>query len=150
MLNGEPFIRHHIEVLRQLPFKWHWHIVEGVADLKHDTAWSLQFGGRITDEIHQNGLSNDGTTEYLDDIKEQYPENITIYRKPHGVFWDGKLEMVNAPLANIHQECLLWQVDADELWTWSRFVLCILCLCSIRIKQLLIIYAAILSGKTLW
>lgn len=120
VLNGEPFIRHHIEVFRQLPFKWHWHIVEGVADLKHDTAWSLQFGGRITDEIHQNGLSNDGTTEYLNELKEQYSENITIYRKPNGVFWDGKLEMINAPLLNINEECLLWQVDADELWTMEQ------------------------------
>lgn len=41
VLNGEPFIRYHIEVFKQLPFKWHWHIVEGVAALKHDTAWSL-------------------------------------------------------------------------------------------------------------
>jgi len=117
VLNGEPFIRYHIEVFKQLPFKWHWHIVEGVADLKHDTAWSVHLGGRITDEIHCNGRSHDGTTEYLDELARQYPENITVYRKPHGVFWDGKREMVNAPLGNIAEECLLWQVDADELWT---------------------------------
>ncbi|MFZ3138518.1 MAG: putative sugar O-methyltransferase, partial [Thermodesulfovibrionales bacterium] len=117
VLNGEPFIRHHIEVLKNLPFEWHWHIIEGVADLKHDTAWSLQFGARISDELHRNGLSNDGTTEYLDDLKRQYPKNITIYRKKGGAFWDGKLEMVTAPLSKIKEECLLWQVDADELWT---------------------------------
>ncbi len=117
VLNGEPFIRYHIEVFKQLPFNWHWHIVEGVADLKHDTAWSLQLGGRITDKIHHNGRSNDGTTEYLDELAQRYPENITIYRKPEGTFWDGKLEMVNEPLLNIHEECLLWQVDTDELWT---------------------------------
>ncbi len=117
VLNGEPFIHHHVEVFRQLPFNWHWHIIEGIADLKHDTAWCLQFGGRITGTMHQNGLSNDGTTEYLDELKKQYPENVTIYRKPNDAFWDGKLEMVNAPLVNINQECLLWQVDADELWT---------------------------------
>jgi nucleoside-diphosphate-sugar epimerase/glycosyltransferase involved in cell wall biosynthesis/ADP-heptose:LPS heptosyltransferase/GT2 family glycosyltransferase len=117
VLNGEPFIRHHIDVFRQLPFKWHWHIIEGVADLKHDTAWSLQFGARITDEIHRNGLSNDGTTEYLDKLMRQYPDNITLYRKENGKFWDGKLEMVSAPLTNINEECLLWQIDADELWT---------------------------------
>lgn len=117
VLNGGPFIRHHIEVFKQLPFKWHWHIIEGVADLKHDTAWSLKYGAKITDEIHKNGLSNDGTTEYLDNLAKDYPENITVYRKEGGKFWDGKLEMVNAPLANIKEECLLWQVDADELWT---------------------------------
>jgi glycosyltransferase involved in cell wall biosynthesis len=117
VLNGEPFIRYHAEVFKQLPFKWHWHIVEGVADLKHDTAWSLQLGGRITDELHRDGYSKDSTTEYLDEIASQYPKNVTVYRKPKGSFWNGKREMVNEPLFNIHEECLLWQVDADELWT---------------------------------
>ncbi|MCC3529438.1 MAG: class I SAM-dependent methyltransferase [Microcoleus sp. PH2017_22_RUC_O_B] len=117
VLNGEPFINYHIEVFKQLPYQWHWHIVEGVADLKHDTAWSLQNGGRITDEIHSNGRSNDGTAEYLDELAQLYPENVTVYRKPEGIFWEGKREMVNAPLENINEECLLWQVDVDELWT---------------------------------
>jgi len=120
VLNGEPFIRHHIEVFKRLPFKWHWHIIEGVAAFKHDTAWSLKYGGRITNELHDNGLSNDGTAEYLDELKRQFPDNVTIYRKPRGVFWEGKLEMVNAPLANIHEECLLWQIDVDELWTLEQ------------------------------
>lgn len=117
VLNGEPFIRYHIEVFRQLPFKWHWHIVEGVAELKHDTAWSLKRGGQVTDEIHRNGRSKDGTSEYLDELAQTYPDNVTIYRKPIDIFWDGKREMVNAPLPNILEECLLWQVDVDELWT---------------------------------
>lgn len=125
VLNGEPFIRHHIDVFKHLPFTWHWHIVEGVADLKHDTAWSLNFGGKITAELHQEGLSNDGTTAYLDALKNEFPENITIYRKSKGAFWDGKIEMVNAPIPNIREECLLWQVDADELWTLEQ-------LCSAR------------------
>lgn len=120
VLNGEPFVRYHIEVLKQLPFKWHWHIVEGVADLKHDTSWSVKFGGKVTDEIHNQGLSKDGTSEYLDQLKAEYPENITLYRKPEGQFWDGKREMVNAPLANIQEECLLWQIDVDEIWTLDQ------------------------------
>ncbi|MEG4454186.1 FkbM family methyltransferase [Microcoleus sp. N9_A1] len=117
VLNGEPFIRYHIEVLQQLPFKWHWHIVEGVADLKHDTAWPIRLGGKITDELHDRGRSKDGTSEYIDEIARLYPQNITVYRQPKGVFWDGKREMVNAPLENIKEECLLWQMDVDELWT---------------------------------
>ncbi len=117
VLNGKPFIQYHINILNQLPFKWHWHVVEGVADLKNDTAWSVKLGGHITEDIHQNGLSKDGTTEYLNELAELYPDQVTIYRKPEGMFWDGKLEMVNAPLANIDEECLLWQIDADELWT---------------------------------
>ncbi len=117
VLNGEPFIKQHLKQFLKLPFRWHWHIVEGVAELKHDTAWSLQLGGRISGELHSNGLSNDGTTEYLDQLAQDHPDKISVYRKPNGQFWDGKLEMVSAPLANITEECLLWQVDADELWS---------------------------------
>lgn len=120
VLNGIPFIQYHIQVLKQLPFPWHWHIVEGVADFKHDTAWSLKNGARIDDTLHNQGLSNDGTTEYLDHLVQEYPDKITLYRKPPGEFWDGKREMVNAPLANITEESLLWQIDVDELWTWQQ------------------------------
>ncbi|WP_414751966.1 FkbM family methyltransferase [Anabaena sp. CCY 9910] len=120
VINGEPFIRYHIDIFKQLPFKWHWHIVEGVADLKHDTSWSVQLGGYVSDEIHKNGRSCDDTTEYIDKLAKIYPDNITIYRKPEGVFWDGKQEMVNAPLPNIREECLLWQVDVDEIWTLAQ------------------------------
>lgn len=117
VLNGQPFIRYHIDVLKELPFEWHWHIIEGVAELNHDTAWSVRLGGHVSEELHRNGRSYDGTTEYLDELARQYPDNITIYRKPSRVFWDGKREMVNAPLTNIQEECLLWQIDVDELWT---------------------------------
>jgi predicted O-linked N-acetylglucosamine transferase (SPINDLY family)/predicted O-methyltransferase YrrM len=120
VLNGQPFIQYHIEVFKQLPFKWHWHIIEGVADLKHDTGWSIQLGGSISDKIHKNGRSHDGTTEYINELAQLYPDNITIYRKPESIFWDGKREMVNAPLKNIKEECLLWQVDVDELWTLEQ------------------------------
>jgi len=30
--------------------------------------------------------------------------------------------MVNAPLDRIREECLLWQVDSDELWTTEQFL----------------------------
>ncbi|MCB8759381.1 FkbM family methyltransferase [Planktothrix agardhii 1029] len=117
VLNGQPFIRYHIDVFNKLSCQWHWHIIEGVADLKHDTSWSLQLGGKLTDQFHDHGRSKDGTSEYLDQLAKQYPENITIYRKPKDIFWDGKREMVNTPLSNIQEGCLLWQIDVDELWT---------------------------------
>ncbi|MEM9214751.1 MAG: glycosyltransferase [Cyanobacteria bacterium P01_F01_bin.150] len=129
VLNGEPFIRYHLDVLKQLPFRWHWHIVEGVAALKHDTAWSVDLGGQVIDDVHHQGRSHDGTKEYLDELAEAYPDSISIYRKPEGEFWDGKREMVNAPLQSIQEGCLLWQIDVDELWTveqintlWQMFV----------------------------
>lgn len=118
VLNGEPFIRYHIEVFKQLPFSWHWHIVEGVAQLDHDTGWSVAEGVGVIDQMHNQGRSVDGTSQYLDHLAAVYPENITIYRKQEGMFWDGKHEMVNEPLiTSIREQCLLWQIDVDELWT---------------------------------
>ena len=122
VLNGEPFIRYHIDAFRALPFRWHWHVVEGVAKLEHDTAWSLAAGGRIDDTLHDQGLSNDGTSHYLDRVANEFPDAVTIYRKPSGAFWGGKREMIAAPLANITEHCLLWQVDADELWRPQQII----------------------------
>ena len=122
VLNGQPFIQHHLAQMRQLPFRWHWHIVEGVAALNHDTGWSKVTGGKIPAELHRNGLSKDGTTEYLDALQKEFPEDVTIYRPPPGKLWDGKRQMVNAPLANLSKECLLWQLDVDELWTAAQII----------------------------
>jgi tetratricopeptide (TPR) repeat protein len=121
VLNGMPFIKAHIGEMLKLPFDWHWHIVEGVASLSHDTAWSVAKGGRIDPALHRNGLSNDGTREYLDELARAHPKHVTVYRKPDGRFWDGKVEMVRAPLDHIGEECLLWQIDVDEIWTASMF-----------------------------
>lgn len=117
VLDGEPFIRHHIEVLRQLPFRWHWHIVEGVSALKHDTAWSVAMGGSLPESFASGGLSSDGTSCYLDELHAAHPQEVSVYRKPDGALWDGKVEMVGEPLRHIFEEALLWEIDADELWT---------------------------------
>lgn len=117
VLNGMPFMPCHIEVMEQLDYPWHWHIVEGVADHTHDTAWGKANGGRIPDEFHLGGLSVDGTREYLDQLAVSHPDRVTVYRPPAGAFWDGKRAMVRAPLARLPDACLLWQLDADELWT---------------------------------
>lgn len=117
VLNGMPFLKHHIEVFSKLSLPWTWHVVEGVATHSHDTAWSLQNGATIKESLHRNGLSIDGTTEYLDALAAQYPDKVKIYRPQPGKFWDGKREMVNAPLSAIGEQALLVQVDSDELWT---------------------------------
>jgi ADP-heptose:LPS heptosyltransferase len=116
-LNGYPFILHHINVFKNLPFEWHWHLLEGVADLKYDISRGPELGGHIHSELHSDGRNDDHTSEYLSELVRQYPDNVTLYTKPRGIFWESTLEMANAPLANIREECLLWQIDADELWT---------------------------------
>lgn len=122
VLNGKPFIEYHINVFKQLPFEWHWHIIEGVADLVHDSSWVLQYGGMINNEIHNQGLSNDGTTDYINELALNFPHNITVHRKEANSYWSGKVEMVNKPLENISEECLLWQVDVDELWSADQII----------------------------
>lgn len=120
VLNGMPFIEKHINTFKEIVPQWHWHIIEGVAELKNDTAWSVANGGRVDNLFHKNGLSNDGTSEYLDSLKQQFPNQISIYRKPNGEFWNGKVEMVNAPLSSISAESLLWQIDVDEFWSTTQ------------------------------
>lgn len=122
VLNGQPFLRHHVAAFEALPFPWHWHVVEGVASLAHDTAWSLATGGRVDATLHRDGLSVDGTTEALDELARTRPDRVTVYRKPRGACWDGKVEMVRAPLARIRRAGLLWEVDVDELWTTDQLV----------------------------
>lgn len=118
VLNGKPFIDYHIEVMKKLEFKWHWHIIEGAAELKHDTAWSVANGGKLEESFTRDNLSQDGTSEYLDSLVKEYPENVSVYRKDRK--WNGKTEMVNAPLERINEECILWQLDSDEIWTLDQ------------------------------
>lgn len=119
VLNGMPFIRYHVEMLQQLRLDWVWHVVEGVAELKYDTAWSLATGGKIPPDYHYHGRSIDGTTEYLDELARGEPR-VQIYRQAADSFWDGKLSMCQAPLAKIVEPAVLWQLDSDELWTAAQ------------------------------
>lgn len=117
VLNGMPFIKYHIEVLKKLNCPWKWHIVEGVIDIKYDGAWRLKLGGKIPEQMHKNGLSKDETSDYIDALAKKYPKNIYVYRKPKGQFWDGEREACNIVFQNIQKESLLWEIDVDEFWT---------------------------------
>jgi len=128
VLNGMPLLRYHLPMLRQLTIPWEWHIAEGLATLRHDTAWprrkqwswhnplKLRSRGRLPHHLHQDGRSIDGTSEYLDEIARA-DSRVRLYRKPLGQYWDGKREMVQATTARLTTETLLWQLDSDELWT---------------------------------
>jgi len=120
VFDGMPFLGHHHKVFAKLNIPWQWHVVEGLADLKHDTAWSLRTGGRLPRGKRRSSLSRDGTTEYLDTLQRKFPGQVKIYRKPKGQLWQGKVEMVRAPLTAIREECLLWEIDADECWTTTQ------------------------------
>ena len=120
VLDGMPFLRWHIEQLQKLAVPWQWHVVEGLADLKHDTGWSVPTGGQLPRRERGFVLSRDGTTEYLNTIQRRFSDRVKIHRKPKGQLWQGKVEMVRAPLSAIREECLLWEIDADECWTTTQ------------------------------
>lgn len=104
VLDGMPFIAHHLPVFESLKVPWHWVIAEGVANNVNCTKWCQAIGLR---------LSNDGTSQYLEAIS-RHPR-ITYLRKP---LWPGgKVEMCNACLAQFDKGGALMQIDSDELWT---------------------------------
>jgi hypothetical protein len=92
VLNGMPFIRQQAEIIPKI-FD-HWYIIEGYALPVKDTAWCKNID--IT-KFTNNGLSNDGTTEFLNTL----PDNVTIIRKEPGSFWNGKTEMCNSFMADV-------------------------------------------------
>lgn len=104
--NGMPFIPTIFFNLQATTLDWRWIIAEGSSKNTHCTSWCNQ---------QEPGLSQDGTTEFLDMLKSH--PGVTVLRKE---MWDGKLEMCNACLAEIKTDCLLVQMDSDELWQASQ------------------------------
>jgi len=117
VLNGMPFLPKVYENLLAVKGPWRWHVIEGVSELVHDTAWSVSRGGSVPESLHRGGLSIDGTTAFLDDLSARDGDRVIVYRRPAGQFWGGKRAMVSAPLANIIEPCVLMQMDSDEIWT---------------------------------
>ena len=103
VLDGMPWIRHHLPVFNRLSCDWRWTICHGVAANVKDTKWIQPQDPR---------LSNDGTTEYLAEIAKQHPR-VRVMERP---LWNGKTEMCNAAMAGARAPCIVLQVDADELW----------------------------------
>jgi hypothetical protein len=106
-LNGMPFIMRQAQIIPEIFDKWY--IIEGYSLPVKDTDWCKHIN---IDEFTNNGLSNDGTTEFLDKIKS---DKIEIIRKPIGEFWQGKTEMCNSFMNDL-ENCVLMQFDMDEIW----------------------------------
>ena len=105
VLDGMPWIRAHLpefERLENYGVSWRWHIVHGASMNTGSTKWCCPQPPR---------LSIDGTSEYLNSIRTH--PHVRIYESHR---WASKDHMVNAPLGSI-PNCILMQVDSDELWT---------------------------------
>lgn len=100
--NGMPFLPTIFFNLQATKLDWRWIVAEGAARNTHCTSWCNQ---------QAPGLSQDGTTEFLDMLKNH--PRVTVLRNE---MWDGKLEMCNACLAEIKEPCVLMQMDSDEIW----------------------------------
>ena len=106
--NAMPFIRHHLHVFEALKIPWHWHLYEGIS---HNPFAP----GSITPDMHRNGLSVDGTTEYITDHLIWHP-NVTVYRV--GADWKSMYLTARFQhmLGKLTEPTLAWEVDVDEYW----------------------------------
>jgi len=102
-LDAIDFLPWQLETFEALERPWTWHIVTGVADNVADTKWCAKIAPR---------LSRDGTEEWL--AKHAKHPNIRISRRQ---LWPGKTAMCNAATSKINEDCVLMQIDADEIWT---------------------------------
>lgn len=110
VLDGFPFIKHHLAEFEKLSIPWEWRIAEGTSANKNCTAWCKPQTPR---------LSRDGTSEYLSEISKH--PNVKVVRRQ---MWNGgKVEMCNACLSGISEECVLVQADVDEFWSANHLEL---------------------------
>jgi hypothetical protein len=108
VLDGAPWIYHHLPIFNSLPMQWHWTIIEGAASPVKDTSWCKPIPPR---------LSMDGTHEYLKSLSN-HPRITHIYEK----IWDGKTYMCNTALALMQGKGILLQMDSDEIWSRDQIV----------------------------
>lgn len=103
VLDGQPFISRHLATFEKLSVPWHWSIAEGAAMNVHCTSWC---------KPQEPRLSRDGTTEYLNSIKNH--PNVTVIQREK---WNGKTEQFNACLDAFDEEGILHQTDCDEFFS---------------------------------
>ena len=119
LLNGKRHLLHNEYYKKVLDIFDKWIIVEGVASPGGSTSWCKH----LPDTLHKNYLSNDGTTEFLDELKQNNDKLIVIRKKDAP--WSSKDEQVNSAITeikNITAKCFLWQIDIDEQWTKNDIV----------------------------
>lgn len=104
-LDAMPFVTMIYPELAKLDFEWEWWVMEGIAAPSNCTSWCKAMNPR---------LSSDGTNGYLRELASFDRRVRHIERE---IWPGGKVQMCNAPLRHLHEKRLLWQMDADELWT---------------------------------
>lgn len=115
ILNGIKHLTHNNFFNNMIENFDEWYVVEGVAKPGGSTSWCKD----IDDNFHNNFLSNDGTTEFLNNNTNSKLTIIRTKNKP----WASKDEQVNAAISEIKKKytrCFLWQIDVDEQWSLDQ------------------------------
>lgn len=107
VLNGMPWIRHHLEVFTKLTIPWTWSLVHGIADPVRDTSWCHRL----------EEVEDDGTLPYVIGLAKERPGQVILTSQNR---WPGKTAQINAGLQAFAEPGILLQVDADELWTTEQ------------------------------
>ena len=102
-----PFITWHYPVFKCLSVPWRWNVVLGTARNVNCTGWC--------NEIPPS-LSDDGTDLYLDRLSE-FDSRVRVFKS---AVWSGKVAMCNAPMPHLRERSILFQIDADEIWTATQ------------------------------
>lgn len=135
VLNGMPFIRHHIDELTKLDLAWQWHIIEGVAAGRADRFRPYSTSPIPDSYYTSDGRSVDGTSSYIDSLAQRFLGKVFVHRR---ALWRDKVEMMNVALAHVSASILtgssevdsktvkarldtvLMEIDVDELWTANQ------------------------------
>ena len=113
VLNGAHHLERQINDYRLDTYVDKWIIVHGASKNTKCTSWCKE----IPDTYHKDGKSVDSTSQKLLELK-QANEHIIIVEKDG--LWDGKVDMFNAALEHVTEDCWLWQIDIDEYWTRAQ------------------------------
>lgn len=114
LLNGKRHLVHNNYYKKIIKNFDKWVIVEGVAGNTGSTSWCK----KLPESQHNDYLSNDGTTEFIDELAQKY-SNVKVVRSLARL-WENKDQQVNAAIAEIKKtsnSCFLWQIDVDEQWS---------------------------------
>jgi Glycosyl transferase family 2 len=105
--DGMPFVTWHHQAFKFLKMPWRWNVVIGTARNVHCTSWCNEIVPAV---------SEDGTDKYFESLSK-FDSRVRVFKS---AWWNGKIAMCNTPIDYIMEPVLLWQVDADEIWTTKQ------------------------------
>lgn len=116
--NGWPFITYHLKIFKEANFYFQWHIIEGIAAGRANSKKPYSTD-KFDDSIMYQGISNDGTSIYINKLKEENPLEVFIHRTLYGQMWKDKITMLKV-LHQVEFPCVMIEIDVDEIWNTKQ------------------------------